>query len=177
MTMQVIQHIELGSAAANITFSSIATDKTDLLLVASLRFDGTSGSAAALPCYISFNGTAYNSARRQLFGNGSSAVSFNGTDGEAGNVPTTTATSNTFGNLQIYIPNYRSSTTKSFSNDIVTENNGTTAVQEILAGLWSGTDPISSITLDAFGTLNFVAGSSATLYGITKGSDGTTTVS
>jgi hypothetical protein len=86
------------------------------------------------------------------------------------------ATSNTFGNGEIYIPNYLSGTAKSFSSDSVAENNGTEGWQVIQANLWSGTDAITSIELDpALGT--FVQYSSATLYGILAGSDGIVAVS
>lgn len=175
--MQIIERVELTSGAASVTFSSIPNSFTDLMILVSARFDNQSGSAAALPMYVTFNGTAYNAARRQLFGSGSSATSFSGTDGESGNIPTTVATSNTFGSAQIYIPNYTSSNNKSFSADIVSENNATQATQEILAGLWSNNAAITSVTLDAFSTFNFVSGSSFTLYGILKGSSGGVTVS
>lgn len=177
MTMQVIQHIELGSAAASIEFATIPTDGTDLYLticgrnsnavndneIVQLRFNNDSGS---------------NYSQRTLLGTGSSAVSQSGTLTyiNAARCPSDGRTSNTFSNIGVYIPNYRSSSAKSVSVDGVEENNGTTAIQAIIANLWTGTAGISTITLN-FGAGNFMAGSSATLYKITKGSDGTTTVS
>jgi hypothetical protein len=45
------------------------------------------------------------------------------------------------------------------------------------AGLWNNTAPITSITLGSLNSASFVTNSSATLYGITKGSSGGVTVS
>jgi hypothetical protein len=61
---------------------------------------------------------------------------------------------------------------------MVTENNATNANQGISAGLWSNNAAISSIRLFYTGSSNDIAtGSSATLYGILKGSSGGVTVS
>jgi len=76
----------------------------------------------------------------------------------------------------LYLPNYTSSVAKSVSGDNVSENNATASTQTITAGLWSGTDPITSIEIFGSGT-NLAQYSSASLYGMRKGSDGTTTVS
>jgi hypothetical protein len=59
-----------------------------------------------------------------------------------------TATANTFGNTEFYIPNYTSSNYKSFSVDGVTENNATAAFA-LYAGLWSNTAAITSFRLNA----------------------------
>lgn len=58
-----------------------------------------------------------------------------------------TATASTFGNMEIYIPNYTSSNYKSVSIDAVTENNATTAYTHLVAGLWQSTAPITSISI------------------------------
>lgn len=167
MTMTVIQHIELGSAQATIEFTSVNQTYTDLYLVYSLR-SNTSGNTEF---YLKLNST--NPTQRHLRGNGASALS-NTNDFQI--APATGQTSNTFGNGQIYIPNYTGTTQKSASVDNVTENNATTAFQSIYASLYNVTTAVTSIQItDIYG--QWVAGSSATLYGITKGSDGTTTVS
>lgn len=170
MTMQVIQHIELGSAAASIDFQNIAQTFTDLYLTVSARNTSSSGLYT-----ISFNGSTSGFSTRGLFGGGSSAGSFTSPGDYGGEVVFSSQTANTFSSNSIYIPNYTSSANKSFSVDGVQENNATGSNQVISAGLWSNTAAITRVTLNITGT--FAAGSSATLYGITKGSDGTTTVS
>ncbi len=171
MTMQVIQHTELGSGQATITFSSIPSTYTDLMVVYSLRVSNTSFANVV---YVSFNGSTSNFSGRYLEGNGSSAAS--GSLGRyvgAYNNPT----ASTFGNGQLYIPNYAGSTAKSFSVDSVTEANATASYQDIIAGLWNDTSAINSITFSLTTADTFVTGSSATLYGILKGSAGGVTVS
>jgi hypothetical protein len=175
MTMQVIQHQELSSAQPNITFSSIPqTPFTDLLLVTSLRdTSGTNGWTNAL---IQFNGLSTNLTSRVLFGwaGSSNTGSFSDTyiyhEAVGGG-----STANTFANSSIYIPNYTGSTSKSLSVDTSTENNGN-AINAIVAGLWNATAAITSIAIIGQSG-NLAQFSSATLYGITKGSDGVTSVS
>lgn len=165
-----IAHTELSSTTS-VTFTSIAGTYTDLCLLLSAR--GSQDDTLS----ILFNGSDANFTGRLLQGNGSSTASFARTDTFAGYVSTTTDTSNTFGNAMIYIPNYSGSTNKSFSIDAVSENNATGADQSIYAGLWSQSAAITSITLRNLGAQGFLQFSSATLYGILKGSSGGVSVS
>ena len=171
MTMQLIQHIELGSAQANLTLSSIPQTYTDLYVLFSGRVSVTDGGLR-----LRVNGSTANLSTRLLYGNGSSATSANDTT-YIGTVSDSGTTANTFGNGALYFPNYAGSTLKSFSGEIVHENNATSAVQWVTAGLYNSTTAITSLELFNAGSGNFVQYSSITLYGITKGSDGVTTVS
>ncbi len=180
MSMTLIEHIEVGSGgAASISFVSVGdipSDYTDLLVVLSGR---STAGANVDGIRIALNGSTSNLTHRRLIGGGSgSGGSASGTNGEIGLISAANNTANTFGNCQIYIPNYRSTSAKSISADSVSENNSTEAYQGIYAMLWNPASnvPITSITLDMLGG-NLVQYSSATLYGITAGSDGTTTVS
>jgi len=172
MTMTLIQHTELGSAQSGITFSSIPQTYTDLYLVYSVRTDNTNVPYSNTE--IQINGSSANFTSRRMFGGGSgSGESYTATN-IAGLVSSAGSTSNTFGSTSLYLPNYTSNTNKSYSVDSVSENNSTSAYQEIIAGLWSQTAAITSVTIKAEGSRNFVQYSSATLYGILKGSNGVT---
>jgi hypothetical protein len=119
---------------------------------------------------MTFNGSSSGYSNRGLGGNGSSAFSFvnAGSASIEDNATLTdnSATANTFGNGEIYIPNYTGSNNKSVLSDGVGENNGTTSYQFITAGLWSNSAAITSIVLTPLvGTL-FLQYSTATLYGI-----------
>jgi hypothetical protein len=104
-----------------------------------------------------------------LEGNGASTRSFATTQGFFGVLNSNTTTSNTFSSHAIYIPNYRTSTAKSYSVETVTENNATTAYQYIVAGLWNSTAAITQITLRrSEGLNNLMEFSTASLYGIRK---------
>jgi hypothetical protein len=173
--MQIIQRAELSSAASEILFSSIPDTFTDLVLVISARITANDSS-----WWMRFNGTSTGYSERLLYGNGSSAASASaGTSGfNLFFINGSGTTSNTFNSTSVYIPNYTASQSKSVSLDMVTENNATNANQGISAGLWSNNAAISSIRLFYTGSSNDIAtGSSATLYGILKGSSGGVTVS
>ena len=169
LTYQAIATVTVGSGgASNIEFTSIPGTYTDLLVKVSARQDaaGTNGQFQ-----MRFNGsssTIY--SRRKIYGDGSSALSNSGSSEDAFqyiDVPRTGATANTFGNVEIYIPNYAGSNNKSISIDAVTEQNGTTAYAEFYAGLWASTSAITSITLIPMGASEkFLQYSTATLYGI-----------
>jgi hypothetical protein len=119
-----------------------------------------------------------NYSNRILLGTGSSAISqTTGTTFiNTARCPSDGRTANTFGSIMAYMPNYRVSASKSVSVDGVEENNATSAVSHISAGLWNNNNAISSITLN-FGAGNFMTNSSATLYGVTSGTSGGVTVS
>jgi hypothetical protein len=165
-----MQHIATQNgtgASPTIEFLSIPADYTDLMLVYSLRSDTTGNTEF----YIKLNNT--NPTQRHLRGNGASTLS--NTDAFQ-LAPATGQTANTYGNGQIYIPNYTGTTQKSASVDNVTENNATTAFQSIYAALYNVTTAVTSIQVtDIYG--NWTTASSVSLYGITAGSDGIVAVS
>ena len=172
MTMQLIETKTLLSAAASIEFTSIPQDGTDLVALMSLRSTGDVDFIA-----LAFNGSTANFSQRYLQGFGTGVTSATQTNLLIVATNPSPTTSNTFSNNSLYIPNYVGSTNKSFSADGVFENNATTARQQITAGLWSNTASITSIGFTVGGGTTFVSGSTISLYKITKGSDGITTVS
>ena len=154
------------SPVSTITFSSIPSGYTDLKLVISARGDA---GAISRSVYVTFNGSSTSYSDRYLQGDGSAASSGSNSGGTtkiyAGECTASTATSNTFGNQELYIPNYTGSTNKSISADAVAETNATTQYMSLVAGLWSNTAAITSITLVP-STGSFVANSTFTLYGV-----------
>jgi hypothetical protein len=153
-----------GATAAEIEFTSIAADWTDLLVKLSLR--GTR-SATATEIRITVNGSSSTYSNRYLQGSGASASSatYATTYFYCGEASAANATSNTFANAEIYIPNYAGSTNKSVSMDGVQENNDPVAYASLVAGLWSTTSAITSIKI-APAVNDWAQYSSATLYGI-----------
>ena len=161
-TFELIYSATVGSGgAADITFSSIPSTYTDLCIKVSARGSYSGGTIAFR---LNPNGSTANMTSRVLYGDGSSAASFTDTIAY-GNIPGSTATSNTFGNLEFYIPNYTSSNAKSISCDGVTENNATAALALFSASLWNSSSAISSIVLmPTAGTI--LQYSTAYLYGV-----------
>jgi len=151
--------------AASIDFTSIPSTYTDLLLKVSAR-DSTAASRGAFS--IRFNGSsAFNYSMKELRdvdGTASSTGVTGQSEIDGGRTVGTTATASTFGNVEIYVPNYAGSTAKSASIDNVLENNSTTYYSNLTAGLWSLTNAITQVTLTCTGS--FVQYSTAYLYGI-----------
>jgi hypothetical protein len=78
------------------------------------------------------------------------------------------STADTFGNGELYIPNYASSLNKQISEFGVNENNSSTASLNIGATYWRNTAVINTIIFYPYNSSNFVAGSSFYLYGISN---------
>lgn len=177
MAVTLIQTITAGAGgASSLDFTGIPNTFTDLMVVTSLRDNAGNPDSGSYESYfkIAFNGSATSFSNRYLRGNGSAVNSYaNGwefypTPNAVGAISGSGATANTFGNSSIYIPNYAGATNKSWSADSVGETNGTIASQTIMAGLWSNTSAIASISLTpGFGSA-FVQGSTASLYGVKK---------
>jgi hypothetical protein len=167
-TYTLISAVAVGSGgAATIDFTSIPSTYTDLVLKTSLR--GPTGYASdTMDTYLRFNGTTTNYSDRLLYGTGSAAASLSETPtGINFRVVGQNSTASTFGNAEIYIPNYAGSTNKSVSVDAVTENNATSVLTQLEAGLWTNTAAINQITLVPF-TTGFAQYSTAYLYGVSN---------
>ena len=166
-TFVKIASVTVGSGgAASIDFSSIPSTYTDLCVKLSTRI---STAANRESVKLTFNGNASNYSRKRLYGFESGAAS-DGASGqtfiEIGLVPAASATSNTFSNDEIYVPNYAGNTNKSVSYEVIAENNSSASYVDLMgAGLWSDTSAITSLTLTP-NSGSFVQYSTATLYGI-----------
>ena len=163
-TMTKLATVTVGAGgSASIDFTNIPQTYTDLVVVASMR---KTGAIVYGNVYLKLNGSSTNFTSRWLQGTGAAASSFSRTDNITVEGVGDSATASTFGNFQIYIPNYTGSNYKSFSVDAVGENNATTAYADLVAGLWSNTAAITSLSLDDGGGADFAQHSTATLYGI-----------
>lgn len=158
-TYEPIATTTLGSAAADITFSSISGTYTDLRLV----FEGLAVSAG-VDIYCQVNGdTATNYSHTRLTGNGTAASSSRGSTlaymrFSDGGSPQTTNSSLT----KVDFMNYSNTTTyKTAINRADNANRGTDAV----VNLWRSTAAITSIKL-YLSSGNIASGATATLYAI-----------
>lgn len=168
-TFTKIATAEVGvGGASSIDFTSIPSTYTDLVIKLSGR---VAGSGTGTQARIQFNGSSSGYSDRTLDGTGSGTpTSFPRTGSSyiylLSLVQAGGGTSSTWGNGEIYIPNYAGSTNKSVSLDGVTEYNGTTAYADLVAGLWANTAAITSISISSQDASNFVQYSTATLYGV-----------
>jgi hypothetical protein len=167
---QLIQTQTLTSTAASVTFSNIPQNYTDLKLMVSSR-DTFAG--AHLDVFLQLSGiTTSVYTYRRVVGNGSTATSSTGTDVKAPIAIHTgsTATANSFANYEIYIPDYTSASNKSFSSDMVSEQNATLAYTAMYSAIMANTSAVTSIKI--FGETAFAIGSTFYLYGV-GGTDAT----
>jgi len=153
----------LGSAASNITFSSISGSYTDIVAVFN---GGASAGSNALALQLG-NGsvdTSSNYSITFLSGNGSNAVSGRVSNNaylyiDARATLPTTLTANAIISIQNYSNTNTYKTTISRYNDAAGEADAT-------VGLWRSTSAINIIKLYPDSGANFLAGSTFTLYGV-----------
>lgn len=176
MTMTLIATTTLASSASSIDFGTIPSTFTDLWIELSGRTTRAGNSDDIMFRFNSDSATHYQ--YRVLYGTGTGAGSNTGGGlvfvGYFGPCTAASDTANTFGNTSMYIPNYAGATQKSTSSEGVSENNATAASMGIIANLWNQTTAINLVSLFSNNGANFVAGSTASIYGITKGSGGAT---
>lgn len=153
-------------------FTSIPSTYTHLVLRWSARQD-LGAVAASDFIYVNGSQVSYKGRWAEGSGSGTSSYTYTGNftyanaEGDGAN-----ATSNTFANAEICIPNYAGSVNKSFASISAMENNATTAYQVLGANLWSDTAVINRVTISTSatnvtgGAQKFVQYSTAYLYGI-----------
>jgi len=145
----------LVSAASSVTFSSIPSTYTDLVLIVNSARTASNDSVS-----LEFNGdTGSNYSRLLMYGTGSSAATFresNATLIEIG-VQDTSNCTNIFN-----VINYANTTS---NKSVVARANATGVRVSYGIGVWRNTSAITSIKL-ATGGSTFIAGSVFTLYGI-----------
>jgi hypothetical protein len=168
--MQLVSTITVGvGGASSITFSGIPQTGTDLLVLVSGRASWPSSIRGNLSFNFNSNSTGYTA---KAFG-GYNFSTFLQNDSTTGNIrllnsiPAGSATANTFNNASFYVSNYTAATSKSIVFDGVMENNANTSGLGIVAGLWNNTAAITTLRVTQ-DEENFVAGSTASLYLITK---------
>jgi hypothetical protein len=157
-----------SGGASNVDFTSIPQGYTDLKVVINAR-SNYAGAVEGVNVIVNNDTDTSNNAYIYLQGNGSAAsTSINTASAyqQLGLQDAANNTVNTFGNMEIYIPNYTSSNYKSLSGDSVTEDNATTAYTRLAAGLYKSTNAITRLTFNvALGT-SWSQYSTFTIYGI-----------
>lgn len=156
-TYEPIATTTLGSAAASITFSSIAASWTDLRLVLTATASGGTK-------FLKFNSSSTGYSNTWILGDGSSATS-----GQSTSYPRLDLNSQDTGDSTpsldtVDIFSYAGSTFKTCLMTSSHDENGSGQVMRQV-GLWSNTSAITSIELSVAGN-TWSIGTTATLYGI-----------
>ena len=169
-TYTLINSNVLSSSAGSITFSSIPATYTDLVVRCSVRTDNSDYYDGFKIVLNSDTTTQY--SYRSLRGTGSAAAS-NAASSAANALNQyfangDTATANSFGSAEIYLPSYTSTANKPFSLFGVNETNATTAQLGAIAFLYRNATAISTFYLEPNAGGSFLTGSSFYLYGISN---------
>lgn len=165
-TYEPIATTTLSSAAASITFSSIAGTYTDLKLV----IVGASATEGRL--LLRFNSdSATNYSYTVIKGDGTTAASHRGTSQDYWRSYETVFPTTNAGLATVEIFSYAGSTNKTLLYTGAMDKNGSGTITSVV-GLWRSTSAITSITCYSGNltttTYNFNTGTTATLYGILK---------
>jgi hypothetical protein len=168
ITYELIEAKTLSSATASIAFTSIPQTYNDLLLKVSARANVSGGYTNVM---LGVNGSTSNITWLGFYGysNTQKGSNTNTSTRAMGSANANSTTSNQFSNNELYIPNYTSTTAKSFTSDsIVASNDSTNPLSSLDALLWNpGTQAaITSLTLTNSGPGDFVQYSTFYLYGI-----------
>lgn len=164
-TYEAIFTETLASAQASVTFSSIPSTYTDLVLVVTAKSSSTDTVVVAqFNSDTSNSGTNYSYTR--IYGNGTSALS----DRASNNawIPVgrlTTSSDSHFGQGIAHLMNYANATTY---KTVLTRGDNASSMTNASVGLWRATPAaISTIVISvANGASNLAAGSTFSLYGI-----------
>jgi hypothetical protein len=159
LTYEPIATQTLGSAASSVTFSSIPSTYTDLILVCSIKI-AASATAYTLLNFNSDTGTNYSST--MLYGNGSAAGSNQETSTVYMYLAETAFQDSTFSTVIAQIMNYSNATT---NKTVLSRANNSSRGTEASVGLWRSTAAINTILVRTNAN-NFDTGSTFTLYGI-----------
>jgi len=159
-TYEPIATTTLGSAAANVTFSSIASSWTDLRVV----IVNTTATASNGGFYFNGDTSALYSVTR-VSGDGASVYSTRSTgDGRyvLGYAATTSTTIPTMVTLDLF--SYAGSTFKTGLCTFIADKNGSGG-EDYVVGLYRSTSAVTSVTF-VTPSGNLSIGTTATLYGI-----------
>lgn len=175
-TMKLIQKVEVtttGVTSIVLNSGGAWSEYTDLKLLISARLTSTSGNYSVAYHHVN-NVELSSGATGQLYGTGSVASAhgvFYPYTQNSNNI------SNTFSNGEIYYANASSSTQhKEISADWVNEADQADTIHWIGHSTYASNTPITRIDYVQYSS-QIAVGSTFTLYGITAGDDGTTTVS
>jgi hypothetical protein len=170
--MTLITSTTLGSANTSVDITSIPSTYKNLYVVGSIR--GTENNSTLALRMNGDSGTNYAIVQNYTYitspGTGSSRYSIGSTSqirNNAGHVEDTTRLANLFGQFELYIVDYASTSyKKSFVFKASHSLNTAQTVMADLYGIWNSTSAINQLTFKGDGGSNLNAGSSVHVYGL-----------
>lgn len=163
-TYEKIATTTLGTAAASVTFSSIVSTYTDLILISSAR---STIASTGNNLYCRFNAdSGSNYSATEIAGDGSSAYAdqqTNSTYSFIGFTSGASSSSGIYGISTSHFMNYANSTT---FKTVLSRGSAIGQGTHEIVSLWRSTSAINQIVVYPAGANNFATGSTFTLYGI-----------
>ena len=160
-TYEAIATQTLGSTAASVTFSSIPSTYTDLVLVCNLG-----STVAGQAIIMRANGdSGSNYSFRTIRGNGSTVIGEQQSNQTQVRISVAVDTSTAAGNQNIITNIMNYSNTSTFKTFFGRANNADVNGTEVNVSMWRSTTAINQLLVGLTGS-TFVAGSTFTLYGI-----------
>lgn len=169
-TYTLINSNVLTSSTASVTFSSIPSTYTDLVVRMSLRAEDTDPGGDRIKVVLNGNSSSiYSMTNIVGFGSGGygSAALSSQTYLTLRYTNQGGMTTNAFGSAELYIPSYTVSQNKPMNGMSVQETNSASARMSATAGLFSSTSAITSMEFLPYSG-NWLTGSSFYLYGISN---------
>lgn len=169
-----IDKVTVETATPSITFNSIPSTYTDLVIVASFK----ASSTTIVTPSIRFNGdTNTNYSNTSMYSNASTMTSYRWTNTNKAFLGDFYAgvSNNAFIPYIININNYSNSSTYKTILCGYSQINSSNAEIGKTAAMWRNTNAITSVTITSDGGQNFAVGSTFSLYGIKAWTDETTT--
>jgi hypothetical protein len=154
----------LGSAQASVTFNSFS-GYTDLILVIAARSSYTGDINDAVRAVLNSD-TGSNYSWTRLLGDGTTASSDRATSSTTMEIASLATSSSSNTSPSISISNFQNYSNTSTYKTVISRSNEARSYVYTYASLWRSTNAISNIVLSSARSVNFVAGSTFTLYGI-----------
>jgi hypothetical protein len=171
MTIKKIAHVEVGSGGtAELIIADIPQSYDSLVLVYSLR------SSFRADMGLKINGSTSNFNNRYVASTGTSVFNSTGYGNLIAVVPGSANTANLFSNGQLTLHDYTAAQGKNY---LARNGQGTdvsTGYDSFIGGYWNNNDAVTSLSIYQLNGDNITEFSSATLYALKGGSDGTTVI-
>jgi hypothetical protein len=166
--------VVLSADTPTITFSNIPQTYTHLQLRCFTRDARSSSNANNFFAYVNGDTTYTNYYYHSIFGNGTSVA---GTNEQAtgtrclflGTGPSSSAAANTYGSSVVDILDYTNTSKYTVARSLTgCDNNssGTPGEMRFASSVWLNTAAVTSLTINNYGSNNFVTYSSFALYGV-----------
>jgi hypothetical protein len=155
-TYEAIATTTLGSANDTVTFSSIPSTYTDLILVSNVI-----PTSSPYIFYRINSDSGSNYSRTQLIGNGTSASS-----GRFSNESYMYVSTTTISGSSTFISQFQNYSNTTTNKTVLTRQSDAGGNVSAIVSLWRSTAAINNIVVTTTGYSTFAAGSTFSLYGI-----------